>query len=361
MGINERKDTIMEKTYRVGVVGCGGMGRSHTNAWTEHPAAEVVAVADINETQAHNLAEQFSIGEVYSDYNEMFAKMNLDIASIPTWQGVRAEITVAAANAGIKGIIGEKPMEASMGGANDMIEACEKNGAKLVIGHQGRFNATNTEIRRLVADGAIGEPTMVYTRAKPMAGLLNTGTHAIDGWRYMLSDPETLWVIGQTGRESDRWERRSRCEDLCMGLVCFEGGARGVYEGDLPEPTVRMPRIYGAEGQITTGENGVILLQNLSASGWQEIQPPASETTQYDEMLDWMEGRIAEHRSTGRQARYTLEIMMAIYESLRIKNVVTMPLETRESPLELMVADGTLPVIEEGRYDIRKPFPEQKK
>ena len=351
----------MAKTYRVGVVGCGGMGRSHTGAWTDHPAAEVVAAADINETLLQNLAEQFSIPEVFTDYNEMFSKMDLDIVSIPTWQGVRAEITVAAANAGIKGIIGEKPMAASMGGANDMIEACERNGAKLVIGHQGRFNAANTEIRRLVADGAIGAPTIVYTRAKPMAGLLNTGTHAIDGWRYTLSDPETLWVIGQTARESDRWERRSRCEDLCMGLACFEGGTRGIYEGDLPDPGVEMPRVYGTDGQITTGENGSILLQNSKASGWQQIQPEPAETDQYQEMLDWMEGRIAEHRSTGRQARYTLEIMLAIYESLRIKNVVTMPLETRESPLELMVADGTLPVLEEGRYDIRKPFPEQKK
>ena len=56
-----------------------------------------------------------------------------------------------------------------------------------------------------------------------------------------------------------------------------------------------------------------------------------------------------------------MEILMAIYESLRIKNVVTMPLETRESPLELMVTDGTLPLLKEGRYDIRMPFPEQKK
>ena len=77
----------MEKTYRVGVVGCGGMGRSHTGAWTDHPVAEVVAVADINETQSQKLVEQFSIPEVFTDYNEMFAKMDLDIVSIPTWQG----------------------------------------------------------------------------------------------------------------------------------------------------------------------------------------------------------------------------------------------------------------------------------
>ena len=48
--------------------------------------------------------------------------------------------------------------------------------------------------------------------------------------------------------------------------------------------------------------------------------------------------------------------MMAIYESLRIKNVVNIPMETKELPLELMVNDGTLPVLEAGRYDLRTPF-----
>ena len=83
------------------------------------------------------------------------------------------------------------------------------------------------------------------------------------------------------------------------------------------------------------------------------------ETDQYQEMIDWIEGRVEDHRGNARQARYTLEIMMAIFESLRIKNVVKMPLTTRECPLDMMVADGSLPVLKEGRYDLRTPFPEQ--
>jgi len=351
----------MAKTYRVGVIGCGGMGHSHSRAYTKNPATEIIAAMDVNEESVKRLAGEFSVPAVYTDYNQMLEKEELDIVSITTWQGVRAEITVAAANAGVKGILGEKPMSASLGEADDMIKACEKNGAKLVIGHNGRFSAANTEIRRLVADGAIGQPLLLNHIAKRKAGLLNTGTHAIDGWRYTLSDPETLWVIGQTSRTTDRWERRSPCEDLCMGLVCFEGGARGIYEGDLPEPRITMPRVTGTEGKIKTGEGGVVLLQNDKVSGWQAITPPPEEKDQFQELIDWMEGKIPEHRSTGRQARYTMEIMMAIYESLRIKNVVIMPLETRESPLDLMVEDGTLPVLKEGRYDIRAPFPEEKK
>ena len=194
---------------------------------------------DVNAESAKRLSDEFSVPAVYTDYNQMLEKEALDIVSITTWQGVRAEITVAAAKAGVKGIIGEKPMAASLGEADTMIAVCEEYGAKLVIGHNGRFSPANTEIRRLVQDGAIGQPTLLHQRSKPNAGLLNIGTHAIDRMRYHLSDPETLWVIGQVSRTTNRWERRTLCEDLCMGLICFEGGARVSMKATCPNPKSR--------------------------------------------------------------------------------------------------------------------------
>jgi len=351
----------MGKKYKVGIVGCGTMGHGHSNAYRARQDTELVAAVDINEEAAAKLAEEYSIPAVYTDHRDMLADHDLDIVSVCTWQGPRAEITVNCANAGVKAVLGEKPMCASLGGADDMIEACDANGVKLSIGHNRRFSPSANEIRRLVADGAIGQPTLVYDRVKPNAGLLNTGTHAIDTWRYFLSDPETLWVVGQTARTTDRWERRTVCEDMCMGLVGFEGGARGLYEGDLPGPAVPIPPITGTEGRIRMGQEGKVLLQRDGEAGWQEIVPPPVETDQYQELIDWMEGKVDSHRGNGRQARYTMEIMLAFYESLRIKNVVVMPMTTRENPLDLMVADGTLPVLKEGRYDIRAPFPEEKK
>ncbi|MCG9129049.1 Gfo/Idh/MocA family oxidoreductase [Candidatus Poribacteria bacterium] len=342
--------------YRIGIIGCGGMGGSHSRSWQKQENVEIVAAMDIYEESAKKLAAEYDIPATYTDVDEMLAKEDLDIVSITTWQGPRSEATVAAAKAGVKGIMGEKPMSASLGQADEMLKACEENDVKLVIGHQRRYRQQNTEIRRLIADGAIGQPTTLHHRAKAHAGLLNTGTHAIDTWRYMLSDPETLWVIGQTARTTDRWERRTICEDLCMGLVCFEGGTRAIYEGDLPDPPVAMPIVAGTEGQIREGDNGIILLQNGDAKGWQEITPQPEPKNQFQELIQWIEGEIPTHRGRGEQGRYTIEIMMAIYESLRIKDVVRMPLETKELPLELMVNDGTLPVLEEGRYDLRTPF-----
>jgi hypothetical protein len=48
--------------------------------------------------------------------------------------------------------------------------------------------------------------------------------------------------------------------------------------------------------------------------------------------------------------------MMAIYESVRTKGLVEMPLKTKESPLIMMISGGTLPVERAGKYDIRVPF-----
>ena len=137
-----------------------------------------------------------------------------------------------------------------------------------------------------------------------------------------------------------------------------------MYEGDLPEPAASMPVISGTEGQIRTENQGPIpsgriFLQRLDHGSWIEVEPPPVPTTQYQELIDWIEGKVADHRGNGRQGRATLEVLMGIFESQRTRNVVTMPLRTRECPLDLMIADGSLPVPVEGRYDLRRPFAEE--
>lgn len=350
---------MAEKKYRVGIIGCGGMGRSHTGNWRGTGRAEVVTASDINEESAKKFAEDQSLSSYYTDFEEMCEKEDLDIVSITTWQSVRAEPTIAAAENGVAGVITEKPMAASVGDAQDMMDACEKNGTKLVVGHQRRFSPQNCEARRLIQEGAIGQPQAMLRRDGH--GLLNRGTHEIDEMRFILGDPEPQWLIAQVARKTDRWERRVRTEDLCMAEICFEGGIRGIYESDLPGPGLRGDAVYGDDGQLRRGENGTIELLNSKAAGWQTIEPRQSEPNQFTEMLAWLEGEVDEHRNAGRHGFTTIEILMAFYESLRLQDVVTFPMETRPNPLDLLVEGGKLPVHVEGRYDIRAPFPEENK
>jgi len=343
--------------YHAGIVGCGAISRAHAKTYQKHERVDLVAVADINPDALKIFAESNRSIATYTDYKEMLDREDLDLVSVCTWHGSHAEITIAAAKKGVKGIICEKPMSVNLGQADAMIEACEKSGTKLTVEHTRRYDPANVEARRLISDGAIGKPIIVLSRTS--SGLLNWGTHMIDNARYLLGDPETEWVMGQVERRTDRYERHVRIEDLCMGLVCFSNGARFVIECDLPGPEFSAEPnpilVYGSHGMLAPSTDNLLLLNNRRL-GWKKIKLERKKNgllMHLEELIAWIEGEVNEHRCSGRQARYTVEIMMSIYESLRIKGLVRMPLKTKENPLEIMIEDGTLPVEKPGKYDIR--------
>ena len=77
-----------------------------------------------------------------------------------------------------------------------------------------------------------------------------------------------------------------------------------------------------------------------------------TNAAQTRELIEWIEGG-PESRGSGRKARDTVEVMMAIYESARRHQVIKLPMEEKEYPLDLMIAEGKLPLEVQGRYDIR--------
>jgi predicted dehydrogenase len=275
---------------------------------------------------------------------------------------LHAELTIAAARAGVGAVICEKPMAVGLGAADRMLAACQESGTRLVVSHQRRFTPGWEKARELVQQGAIGEP--LWVTCNVLDGLLNCGTHAIDGSRFALGDPEAVWVMGAVARDTDRHERDVPIEDGCLGLVHFAGGAQLFIQSDLYREKAAGGgafEIRGTQGLLEVSETRVRM---LDASGWQQqslrlaehqIRPIGGHANgdQVRELIAWIEGRIPEHRGSGRQARHTVEIMMALHESARHHQVVRLPLPEKEYPLLLMVAEGRLPVRRPGRYDIR--------
>jgi predicted dehydrogenase len=242
----------------------------------------------------------------------------------------------------------EKPMCLSLAEADAMIEACERSGTRLSIAHNQRCEARNHAARRLIAEGAIGTPTLL--RSGPQGGLLNNGTHAIDLARFVLGDPAGLWVMGQVERRSDRYERGHPIEDRCAGLVGLEGGARMVIESDMPQDWPGGVFVYGTDGALRLGDSSLELLSS-DESGWRAI-PVSPVPGQHESLLDWVEGG-PESPQSARLARGTTEVMMALYESARRRGLVTLPLSPGPSALHQMIDEGTLPVEVPGKYDIR--------
>ncbi|MCC6628118.1 MAG: Gfo/Idh/MocA family oxidoreductase [Chloroflexi bacterium] len=346
---------------RVGIIGCGSIGRAHAHGWTTCERTDLVAIADITPAARDEFGDHFAVPAAgrYADFREMLDSERLDIVSVCLWHGQHASTVVAAAARQPKVILCEKPMATSLGEAEQMLIAAQRNSVKLAIGHQRRFLPGWNEARRLVADGAIGRPTHLWSTVAD--GLLNWGTHTIDMMRYIMDDPEATSVVGAVQRESDRYERGMRIEDSCLGLIQFANGAQATIQSDLtPRELASINcNFYGTEGVLTVDENTVRLM-NGATSGWRDLSLGSPDHTfrdafaaQADGIVDWIEGRVDNYRGEATKAYKVVEIMMALYESARLNEVTRLPLLTRANPLDLMVESGALPVSRPGKYDIR--------
>lgn len=346
----------MTEEYTVGVVGCGGMGHSHAESYREHDRTTVVAAADMDEGARAAFAEEFG-AETFEDHSALLAGADVDVVSVCTWHSTHAEIVVDACEAGVAGVLCEKPMATSLGEAEDMLDAAERNGTKLTVSHQRRFDPVHETARELVAAGAVGEPRSVTGRQS--GGLLNWGTHVIDMARYLLGDPDYEWAMGQVERRSDRHERALAVEDRCVGHLCFDSGTRMTYESDMPDPDFDGPMIQvsGTEGVLNLDLGSSVTVTNADGTSEHAPEGERDNRARYlDEFVAWLDGDREGHRCDGAAGVAVMESMMALYESARTRGVVEAPLETRSNPLLVMIEDGDLPVEQPGAYDIRLPY-----
>ena len=352
----------MSKKYTAAIIGCGSIGHAHMDGYNLVDNIDVIAVADPTEIARQQYVEEYDIPQQFDTVEEMLEKSKPDIVSVCTWHLLHPAPTIAAANAGVRAVICEKPMAIGMNAADSMVEACEDSGTKLVISHQRRFTPGWEKAKILLENGAIGTPLFVTNKVAD--GLTNWGTHSIDGSRFVLGDPKAQWVMGAVERKTDRYERDTPVEDACMGLVHFENDIQLFIQSDLMREGAQAGhfQIRGSNGYMEVTELSV-RLHDTSTAGWQDIQIDTPEgaqaiggnsnADQVLELIEVLEGRLDRHRNSGNTARDTVEIMMALYESARRNSVVHLPLEEREYPLEKMVSEGKLPVEIEGRYDIR--------
>lgn len=327
--------------YKAGIIGCGRISHQHAMAYIDQSDVVLTTISDVNPDALKTMASSFSVPTCYTDYREMFANEQLDIVSICTWPGLHAEMTVAAAEHGVKAILCEKPMALNLGEADSMIDACQQNGVKLIIGHQHRFNPHFTEAKKLIESGAIGEPHLVWGHCK--SSLLNNGTHVVDTMRYMLGDPKTDWILGQLERKKDSYNRGHRVEEVAVGFVQFSNGVRGLIEmGDLAIQDFEF-HIDGNHGQLNVTADRLFLQNNQRKKG-REIQRATGKEyiAEIAELVSWLNGDVDEHRGTANQSRMTLEILTAIFESVRTHGVVRPPVTVSESPLDVMVESGIL-------------------
>src|SRR3954453_23674890 len=124
------------RPLRVGIVGCGGIGRTHLNAYRANGISPT-ALVEPNPTALAAAGAEYG-GTPYPDYRAMFAATQLDAISICTPPAAHHEIAIAAAEAGCA-ILCEKPMATTVEDCEAMVAAARRAGVVLTVGFCHRF------------------------------------------------------------------------------------------------------------------------------------------------------------------------------------------------------------------------------
>ena len=172
--------------------------------------------------------------------------------------------------------------------------------------------------------------------------------------------------MGNVESETDRWERSTQIEDKALAVFGFENDTQAMIVSDLIPDRWQGARIYGSAGMIEMTTDDLYLM-NAKSGGWAHHKPDGEffkygsagfewlegGAGQAQELAAWASGRSDDHRGNGENGYKALEMIHAVYESARLHMQVQMPMKTMVNPLDLMIADGHLPIRYPGKYDIR--------
>ncbi len=145
----------MNGRLRVGVVGAG-IGRSHIQAYQSLPDRfDVLALCDIDEERASDLAQQSAIPRVCNDLSELCRMDDLDVIDVCTPSHLHARHTMQVLDAG-KPVVCEKPVAGSLRTVDELIAAERRSGKRVMPIFQNRFGHGLQKLKLLVDRGVAG-------------------------------------------------------------------------------------------------------------------------------------------------------------------------------------------------------------
>jgi predicted dehydrogenase len=158
------------KKLRVGLVGCGFMGRTHSNAFGKvnrffelEYEPILTAVCARNSASAEAFAENWGFPSVETDWRKLVARRDIDLIDIASPNDTHAEIAIAAAEAG-KMVMCEKPLGRNAAEAEKMVGAVESAKAPNMVWYNYRRVPAVALAKQLVDEGRLGR--IFHYRAK---------------------------------------------------------------------------------------------------------------------------------------------------------------------------------------------------
>jgi len=357
------------KVAVIGRTGRGNYGHNLDVVWKHFDQVRIVAVADEDEAGRRQAAERLGVTRQYADYREMLAKEKPHIVSIaPRWPDCHREMALACAEAGCHVLL-EKPMCRSLDEADEIVAAFDRRGLKLAMAHQTRYSPTLDKIREFIDAGKLGDIVEIRGRGKEDhrgggEDLMVLGVHIMDLMRALAGDPR--WCSARVLADS-RLVTREDVRDGNEGIgpiagdeihatYRFDKGIMGYFstrrskDGAVARYGVQ---IFGTKGVLAMTMSALPTVKVLESVTWSpEPGGPNwtvfASTTEPEPAKEAFGNRLivedliraiqtgGQTQCGPRDGRWTIEMIMAAYESHRLNRPVDLPLENRKHPLSLL-------------------------
>ncbi len=232
--------TIMEQALRIGVVGCGRMGRKHATTCSRTNGVSVVAVSDVDMARAEALAAEVT-AIAYPDAEAMLNDASLDAVIIATPPAIRRSVIEAAALMGVA-IFTEKPLALDLPAARACCAVVERTCVINAVGFQLRYSPLTQRARLLIAEKPLTHvrtacttyhylkmnmPVWLLQRLHSGGPLLDQSIHVLDAARYLAGNITHVFGVG------DRLVRKDLAfvdaEDTLVLAYRFANGALGTH------------------------------------------------------------------------------------------------------------------------------------
>jgi len=337
--------------FGFGIVGCGVIGPTHANGIVaNNDVAELIAVADVDESKAKKMAEDFKCNLYYRDYRDLLKNKDIDIVNICTPSGLHGEVVIEAAKAG-KHVIVEKPLEVTLKKCDAAINACRKNNVKMAVIFQRRTFESSKILKKAIEDKRLGkmilgDAYLKYYRSPEYyksagwratweldggGALMNQGIHGIDLINWLMGGISSVYAYCETKA------RDIKVEDTAVVLVRYKNGALGVIEGT----TSIFPGL--ATRFEISGDKGTVVMEEQSFIKWEiqgETEKPdigkkekvggssdpkaitnVGHAAQIRDMIEAIKNN-REPLVNGEEGKKAVKVILAIYESSRRKKEV---------------------------------------
>jgi phthalate 4,5-cis-dihydrodiol dehydrogenase len=153
-----------ERIMRIGVAGLGAGGAnalSEAPGLASHPNIRLTAAADLRQAALDRFAAEYG-GETFTSIEALCASPSVDVIYIVTPSILHADHAILAAEHG-KSVILDKPIALTIADADRVVQAVERTGVKLMVGHSQSLDIGIIRMAEIVNSGELGRPLLIHS------------------------------------------------------------------------------------------------------------------------------------------------------------------------------------------------------